>query len=318
MPKSLSAISKEIAQALQIRYVKLHFTIEFQEDTILPKHKVSAIRGGVGEMLLQANCVRDRKCENCDFCSECIVQRTMYSQFEIKPSFVTTGESVGYVYECTDYREKFLEGDRLEFNLLLFGKNIVYFNQYMQAIYALGQQGLGKNFSHFRVVEVRNSKQHPILSGDDSLNMANYEILRVEEYVEHRRAQIKSDLQSYKLTFVTPLTLKYQGEFIQEFRMDAITASVRRRIYMLDCFEGIDNEWYREMSTVPEVIKQESRLQGVERYSSRKNEKMMLRGIKGFLETGPMEEEVLAMLLAGELLHIGKNTSFGFGQYKLV
>ena len=50
----------------------------------------------------------------------------------------------------------------------------------------------------------------------------------------------------------------------------------------------------------------------------RKQEKMLLRGIKGFIETEPIKEELLQLLLAGELLHIGKNTSFGFGQYKIL
>ena len=147
-----------LRNALQIRYIKLHLKIEFLEDTILPKNKVSALRGGIGEMLLRANCIRDRNCDLCDFRTECIVQRTMYSQFEIKPSFVTTGESVGYVYECVNYQQEFSAGEQMEFNLLLFGKTIVYFNQYMQAIYALGQQGIGKYNSKFIVVEVKNSK----------------------------------------------------------------------------------------------------------------------------------------------------------------
>ena len=304
-------------KVLQIRYIKLHFTIEFIEDSILPKHKVSALRGGIGEMLLRANCVRDRKCEACDFCSECLVQRMMYSQFAIRPAFVTTGESVGYVYECTDYREQFLAGERLEFNLLLFGKTIVYFNQYMQAIYALGQQGLGKNYSRFQVIEVKNSRLQPILTGN-TLHMEKYEIHTVAEYVAHRLKQVQRGLPQHKLVFDTPLTLKYQGKFLNEFQPDAIVASAQRRIYILDCFEGIENEGYQETLPLPELIRQESRLCGVERYSFRKQEKMILRGIKGFLETGVMDQELLLILLAGELLHIGKNTSFGFGHYKVL
>lgn len=49
------------------------------EDTYLPVNKVSAIRGGMGEMLLRSNCIRDRNCAVCDFKGECIVRRTMYS-----------------------------------------------------------------------------------------------------------------------------------------------------------------------------------------------------------------------------------------------
>ena len=65
--KKLIKLNPDLHKNLQIRYIKLHFTIEFIEDTMLPKNKVSAIRGGVGEMLLRANCVRNRDCEVCDF-----------------------------------------------------------------------------------------------------------------------------------------------------------------------------------------------------------------------------------------------------------
>lgn len=78
-----------------IRYVKLHFTLRMVEDTVMPKYKASAIRGGLGEMLLRANCIRDRQCEKCDFETECIVRRTMYSKMEIQPRFMSSGDSVG-------------------------------------------------------------------------------------------------------------------------------------------------------------------------------------------------------------------------------
>lgn len=115
-------MSQLLIKSQDIRYTKLTFVVQFTEDTMLPKQKVSAIRGGIGEMLLRANCVRGRECEKCDFADECIVQRIMYSKYEKKPSFVTTGESVGYVLECDNYKEEFYQGDQLSFQLILFGK----------------------------------------------------------------------------------------------------------------------------------------------------------------------------------------------------
>ena len=50
-------MSQLFQKSKDIRYTKLYFTIQFTEDTMLPKQKVSAIRGGIGEMLLRANCV---------------------------------------------------------------------------------------------------------------------------------------------------------------------------------------------------------------------------------------------------------------------
>lgn len=43
---------QQIERALQVRYIKLHFGLYLVEDSRLPMNKVSAIRGGIGEMLL--------------------------------------------------------------------------------------------------------------------------------------------------------------------------------------------------------------------------------------------------------------------------
>lgn len=60
-------INNSLYHVLQVRYVKLHFKIMFLDDGTLPVNKVSALRGGMGEMLLRANCIRDRQCSVCDF-----------------------------------------------------------------------------------------------------------------------------------------------------------------------------------------------------------------------------------------------------------
>ena len=47
----------------------------------------------------------------------------MYSKYEKKPSFVTTGESVGYVLECNNYKEEFDQGEQLSFQLILYRRD---------------------------------------------------------------------------------------------------------------------------------------------------------------------------------------------------
>lgn len=314
-------MDKGLFDALQVRFIKLRFTLVFYEDSILPREKVSAIRGGMGEMLLRVNCVRDRRCETCDFKTECIVQRILYSEFEKKPEFVTTGGSVGYVLECEDYREKIKAGEKLEFNLILFGKNIVYFSQLYQALSMLGElDGIGKNHARFRISKVRNMERMQLVE-NNMVDMSAYEIHRLYDYFLFRGIQT-DDLSKIKkaiMIFDTPLTLKYQNEFMQEFRMEPIISAIRRRIYMLNCFEGTDCDilYQDENGSVPGIHYQKHHLVGVSRYSTRKNEKMILRGIKGYAELDGLTEEMLALLLIGELIHIGKNTSFGFGRYHL-
>ncbi len=268
-------------------------------------------------MMLRSHCIRDRQCDDCDFRSECIVQRVMYSQMEIQPAFMTSGDSVGYVLECEDYREHFKEGDDLSFNLILFGKTIVYFSQFIDAFYRLGMSGIGKNRSRFTIKSITNTKKKPILSGNDVL-MNAYTVGRLEEYIDWRVK--KADIsKGHIIKFKTPLSLKCKGEKLYEFNAEAIIKAIARRVYMMDCFEGIEaSTGDIELDKEIQILSETHRNVGVPRYSSRQESKMTLWGIEGEISIDKVSEETLKLLYAGELLHIGKNTSFGFGRYRVI
>lgn len=318
----------------KIRYTKLVFVIEFEEETELVREKVSAIRGGIGEMLLRANCIADRQCGDCGFQDECIVQRTMYSRFEKLPESVHAGDSVGYVLCCADKRKEFSAGDCLEFTLILFGRTICYFSQYLNAVYALGQNGLGSHGSRFRVISVRNLFGQPILERYN-VSMKRYRWETLGEYVDYRKKKLLQracgqdglgNMEPFQLSisFETPLCLKYQGQFQQSFEGEALSTGLLRRLWILSCFEnliGEGNSGYKlfqppeqPMLTVsPQWVRQKE----VSRYSSRHGQNIMLKGIVGKADLTGVSEEWLDLLLAGEVAQIGKNTSFGFGKYHL-
>lgn len=314
-------MDKELLNALQVRFVKLHFTAAFCEDSILPRDKVSAIRGGMGEMLLRMNCVRDRQCGTCDFDRECTVQKILYSPFDRKPDFVTTDGGVGYVLECENYQEYFKAGEKLDFYLILFGKTIVHFYQLYQAISMLGEQeGLGKYHARYHIIGIKNM-EGMLISDGKTVDMDRYVVHMLYDYIMFRnlRCGTFTGKKDALLIFDTPLALKYQGEFLTEFQMEAILTSIRRRIYILDCFEGIesDNFYQTENSSIPKILRQEYYQASVSRYSMRKNKKMILQGIRGSILLTEITEDVWMLLLIGELIHIGKYTSFGFGRFHL-
>lgn len=314
-------MDKGLFNALQVRFVKLHFTLAFYEDSILPRDKVSAIRGGMGEMLLRMNCVRDRQCETCDFEKECTVQRVLYSPFDRKPDFVTTDGGVGYVLECENYQEHFKAGEKLDFYLILFGKTIVHFYQLYQAVSMLGEQeGLGKYHARFHIIGIRNMEGMSVSDGR-TIDMDRYVVHMLYDYIMFRNLRCGpfAGKKDALLIFDTPLALKYQSEFIKDFQMEAILTSIRRRIYILDCFEGIESDsfYQTENSSVPKILRQEYNQVSVSRYSMRKDKKMILKGIRGSVLVTGITEDVLMLLLIGELIHIGKYTSFGFGRFHL-
>lgn len=307
---------QQLEKALQIRYVKLHFGLRMTEDTWLPMNKVSAIRGGIGEMLLRANCIRDRQCGSCDFESECIVRRTLYSRFDEKPDFVTSGDSVGYVLECENYEKNFYEGDLLEFHLILFGKTIVYFSQFLQAVYQLGMAGIGKARAKYEIIAVRNTVGRDMLRGSEIL-MERYVVKTLWDYVRYRQGGFDGRAFPDRIRFRTPVTLKHQGKIQRTLSPEAVIPALCRRIYMLDCFEGLNCEMLKWEGSSPKVLSEFSEPVSVCRYSSTQDQKMPLRGIRGEMRLERIPEELIPLLLAGELTHIGKNTSFGFGRYRL-
>lgn len=298
-----------------IPYIKLRFYAELLNSACMPKTKTAALRGGMGEMLLRQNCVADRKCETCRFSKACVVSHTFYSVMEKKPSYVTSPESVGYLIECTDTRTRFKEGGRFEFTLTLFGDSIVFFNIYLQAFCQLGMSGLGKDRACFRISEVRNTQGRTIVR-DNEVDMSRYCIDTVSGYIKKRKENLLRGSGDWSLTFMTPLSMKYQQEYMEQFYGEALVKGAARRIQMLNYYIGTEAD-VPEFSEYPEVRIQSVSRENVRRYSGTQDSRMTLRGISGKVLFDTMPEECLDYLIAGELTHMGRNTSFGFGKYVL-
>lgn len=298
-----------------IPYIRLCFCGELLNDARMPETKTAALRGGMGEMLLRQNCVTDRNCGVCRFSKACVVNHTFYSAMEKKPSYVTKPESVGYLIECTDTRTQFKKGGRFEFTLTLFGDSIVYFNIYLQAFCQLGMYGLGKDRARFRIREVRNTQGRTIVL-DNEVDMSRYRIDTVSGYIKKRKEKLLRGMGDWRLTFLTPLSMKYQQEYMQQFYGEALVKGAARRMQMLNYYIGNEAD-VPEFSVYPEIRTQSVSRENVRRYSGTQDAHMTLRGIAGTVIFDTMPQECLDHLIAGELTHMGRNTSFGFGQYVL-
>ncbi len=178
-----------------IRFTILKIKLQMPEDCRLPRHKVSAIRGGMGNVLLAQHCIRDGKCEFCDFQESCIVQNIMYAPFRIKPSFANQNESMGYVIDCTSKKVEYHAGESLWVEFTLFGNAISYIMPIIYALTSLGGAGLGKEAAPFQVTEIVNRRRKPILR-DGCIAMRNVLVETVESYVNERIAQQVDPLEN--------------------------------------------------------------------------------------------------------------------------
>ena len=310
-------------------YTILLFTVRFVSDAQLPKYKGFALRGGIGNMLLDEFCMREQlrkkeACFRCEFLKECIVQRIMYAPMEIPAVSMSEGSSEGYVVECEDRRELVREGDTMVFRLLLFGKTMYYLSPLLSAVYRLGIAGLGGDQAQFETISIQNERGDYILNGQDIFK-DRYRICRLERTID-RRLQKMIPKDTLELKFLSPIALKKKGTILENPTIEELLKAAERRIYIMNCFEGIPME-------EPKGI--EERLGGLKtlaceyhptvipRYSFRKDTKIYLKGSYGTLVVSMKDcedgdrEWILRTLLAGEVLHVGSNTSFGFGRYRV-
>lgn len=301
------------SEKFDIRYSKIHLTFEFAEDTKMPENKVSAIRGGMGEMMLKQYCLSDRKCNDCKFKEDCTVPRIFYHPLKIKPEYVTSGESLGYIIECENKQIIFNEGDKLKVNIILFGNVIIYFSQILQALYMLGMNGIGKEKSRFDIVGIFNEKRQPILE-DGAINNNKIIINTLSNYIEYELKRLNCSDRK-KLRFYSPLSQKFRGQWLSKFDGQALIEAAMRRIYLLNCMEGNDiGKIYLE-SEFPYIEEQEVYHTKIDRYSNTHKSHIALHGIRGECILENITDESLEYLIAGQLVHIGKNTSMGFGRY---
>jgi len=307
-----------LKEQLNIRYFKAHFIACLPQGGNLPEHKASALRGGMGEMLLKMHCIGNRKCESCLFTEECIVQHTMYSQMTITPPFMGNRDSVGYVIECDDHRTQYTEGEEFEFNLLLFGKTIAHFKSFLRAFIMLGRSGLGKEKTKFQITSVRDSLGTEVFDGRNYINN-ELEIRMISDYVDSRLKHSAGFQGSeFEIRFLTPVIIKKDREILRDLQIDAVLWSARRRLYILNCFEGTEIAYdSREIFEIPEIIGQDVFPASIRRFSTRSGTSMTFNGLEGSIRIRNIQENLLGLLYAGELIHVGKSTSFGMGEYRV-
>lgn len=315
-----------------IRYLSLKFTIRFEQAGRLPASKVSAIRGGIGNMLLMGNCmeagkyesgnknridyhVPDSVCEKCVFHEECPVRRIYYHPYRLFPEYVQEKGNVGYLYECGDERETVHKGDTLSFCMKLFGDVVIHFPLILQAVYQLGLAGLGTGRLRFSLVSVVNHRGEPVLS-ENNVCLGYIRPDFLSDYISSRLLEHPAGTKAgVRIRFVTPWTQKYQGEFLREFHADAFVDAVYRRVYLLHCFEGIAMERKHPFQKCMHITGQKTGEKEILRYSATQGKKIHLNGLLGEFVLEEVPDEFLPYIYAGEFLHIGKNCSMGFGQY---
>jgi len=280
------------------------------------------LRGALGHSLKNTICaVRIKQCDGCLLRSHCLYARIFeFKPYEKKDGFPQVGMPHPYVLEYPSEIELFGPEKPLHFSLLLFGNFTDSLPYWIYSIQQMGEQGLGpKNHQGRRA----NFELARVRSGDEEIFKAeDAEISPPRKVPKLIWAESENSIDRLRVDLVTPLRTKISGQLLTELDFQKLIRICLRRIQAIQTAFEVqlepDNAGYL-MVLAKEVKLVRSSINWHEqtRYSNRQQEPQQMGGIVGFLELEGELAPFYPLLKIAEVVHLGKETSFGLGQIKL-
>jgi hypothetical protein len=294
------------------------------DDAILPAYKGSTFRGAFGGCLKKAVCaIRKTECTACLLAIKCVYARL----FEPKIWENATNTRVvtpphPYIIQPDDNnRTRFTAGEPFNFNLILFGEMNQYLPYFVYAFSLMGEQGIGKKMGENRA---RFALQGVSCKGKELFCPETNKLQPVPEPELLSLVPVPPDdkLQSITITLLTPLRFKQENQLQSRLEFPVLVRSMLRRV------SSLFNAWgdgepeldYRGMVARAEQVKvHDGRIywHDWERYSNRQEKAMSFGGLMGHVTYhGPLAE-YLPLVELCQHLNLGKQTTFGLGQYRV-
>ena len=284
----------------------LHQAVQF------PAYAGSTLRGIFGHALMKyiCTCRQDPHQDNCFYSRVFSVppsQRLDRSQRNTPPP--------PYVIEPPlQGKTHWQSGEIYRFNLVLIGEARHYLPLISYALQQAFNHQIGRQKSRAELIELAVEHQdswHPILKDRNIIRHHN-SISLLESYPEH-----------ICLNFLTPVRLQQQGKVVKEehFSADQVLRQAMRRsssIAQLYFPQAIEADYAALARQCQDVVWQSQvRWQDWTRYSNRQQQHMNLGGLIGECRFEDIPPELSVFLHLCQWLHIGKETVFGLGAYRL-
>lgn len=287
-------------------YLKIEFITPFEPPGFLG----TTLRGGFGTAFRRSVCVTKYKT-----CKECILREScVYSYIFETPSRDKSIANAPHPFIFNpplEIKEHYDRGDTLKFELILIGKGIEYLPYFIYAFEVFGEIGMGKDRSKFYVKRVYRGKK--IIYDGKNLYRGWDKPTRL------RRLNISGD--KLKITFYTPTKIISGGNIIRVPEFVDIIRALQRRIILLNRYHNQkiikEKKDLIEEAKNGKIIKNDIIGHPITRYSSRQGRKIEMYGFTGSIVYKGDFKPFTELLRLGEVVHIGKATSFGFGRYRI-
>ncbi len=307
-----------------IPYLRLRFVLRSEENAFLPPFKGSLLRGAFGHALRRSLCSQGpgQECQDCFLRRACLYTRLFETFIEGEPPPFLKGLRTSprpYVFEPVTEATDFEPGDALVFDLLLFGQATDLAAHALLAVERMARAGLGARRAPF-VLDRAGAFQ----PGGGWLEI--YQDGRASPALANVAPRFPSGAaveERATLHFLTPTRLQVQGRLLEEPGFRPLVFAMLRRTLELAWFHlpGVELDWHfrplLDLASQVRVTASGLRWQELQRYSNRQQRTIDLDGFVGALEIEGDLAPFGPLLRTAEVLHLGKETTFGLGRMKV-
>lgn len=310
---------------------KFNFEIKAENDVVLPDYKGSTFRGVFGHIFKDVMCIsHSGECGECSFDKVCMFKKIFDSPPPSNSLKLRNYSAVPHPYVIEpplDQKNFYKKNEIIKFSLILIGQAISLFPYFAYSFGLAGKEGIGRQKKgKFIITKIINDKDKEVLyyyKNDELKSLNNYYSINDFTYKD----SYKDERFLVNLKFITPTRIMFNEKLVSEPEFHIYVRNALRRISNLNFFHCIndagklelelDFNYYIEKS-LDISSKKSLKWYSLDRYSNRQKTHMKLSGFIGDISFENVPYEYLWIIKLGELIHIGKNTTFGHGKYSLV
>lgn len=324
----MSSSQPDILSVPALRLERVRFRCHALDPIRLPRYSGSAWRGLLGHSLRRSVCVtRAPTCDGCLLRSHCTYS-TFFETPSVAPETAKRYSALPHPFVLEPPpagAREYARGDALSLGLTLIGPAGDLLPYLIHALQRAGERGLGREDGRFRLLEVTQETE----PGNDHWQPVFETAAGTLRAFRSSAPAPGACPEPLRLELLTPLRLKQRGHYVRPAQLDAraLLGTLAARVALLA-------ELYAPRQELPatpdrgalhaaidQVQVEPSALRWVDwtRYSSRQRTHMQLGGLLGPLQlSGPGVAPLWPLIALGQWLHLGKNTSFGLGRYRVV
>lgn len=306
---------------------KFVFRVRALDDLHLPAYKGATLRGGFGQALKRVTCaLRNQECGSCLLRERCVY---LYL-FETPPGSdaemmrLYPAAPHPFVIEPPETEARsFGAGGTLDFGLVIIGKAVDHLPYFVYAFTCLGEQGLGSRRGKFRLEAVlASSAQGPVPVYNHESQVLKGALPYPTWDAVLKRCDELAGADRIRMTFCTPIRIKFNGRFVEDPQFHHLTRSLLRRVSSLSyfhCGRKLELDFRGLIAKAERIERTDCNLSWYDwdRYSSRQKQRMSLGGFVGSATFRGEFRDFLPLLALGEVIHAGKAAGFGLGRYEI-